>query len=61
MIFRDKFDILLVVFLANLFLMIGLASVGQAQPWDYNADYPTATGNPNPNGVWSYGYLIGGL
>jgi hypothetical protein len=50
-----------VVFLANLFLMIGLASVGQAQPWDYNADYPTATGGPNPNGVWSYGYLIGGL
>ncbi len=50
-----------VVFSVMLFLMIGLAGAGQAQPWNYNADYPTATGGPNPNGVWSYGYLLGGL
>lgn len=50
-----------VIFSAMLFLLIGLADAAQAQPWDYNADYPTATGGPNPNGVWTYGYLIGGL
>ncbi len=41
--------------------MIGLASIGQSQPWDFTADFPTVTGGPNPNGVWAYGYLLGGL
>ncbi len=29
----------------------------EVKTWDYNADYPTATGGPNPNGQWYYGYL----
>ncbi|MDX9818088.1 MAG: lamin tail domain-containing protein, partial [Desulfococcus multivorans] len=29
--------------------------------FDYNEQYPAITGGPNPNGVWTYGYLNGGI